>query len=101
MVSTLVAVAAKGRVVVFDRQTYGCWGGGVDLGFGECYKKFPGGVDGYLILADEEMPVFGSRVRASSFQETQAVLRSTRTWPLRPSVLVPDTAPPENPCSRA
>ncbi len=46
MVSTLVAVAAKGRVLVFDRQTCGCWGGGVDLGFGECYKKFPGGVEG-------------------------------------------------------
>lgn len=37
------AAAAKGKVVVFDRKTYGCWGGGVGLGFGNQYKKFPGG----------------------------------------------------------
>jgi uncharacterized protein (DUF169 family) len=27
----------------FDRQTYGCWGGGVGLGFGNAYLQFPGG----------------------------------------------------------
>jgi uncharacterized protein (DUF169 family) len=36
--------AERGRPAVFDQETYGCWGGGVGLGFGNCYEKFPGGV---------------------------------------------------------
>lgn len=47
VVSPFAAVAAKGRVAAFDRHTYGCWGGGVGLGFGNCYKTFPGGIDGF------------------------------------------------------
>jgi len=35
--------AAKGREAVFGRETYGCWGGGVGLGFGNRYVDFPGG----------------------------------------------------------
>ena len=41
----LFANAARGKTAVFDKQTYGCWGGGVGLGFGNVYKQFPGGVD--------------------------------------------------------
>ena len=37
------ANAAKGKIAVFDRNTFGCWGGGVGLGFGNQYVKFPGG----------------------------------------------------------
>jgi uncharacterized protein (DUF169 family) len=37
--------AERGRPAVFDQETYGCWGGGVGLGFGNCYEQFPGGVD--------------------------------------------------------
>ncbi len=33
VVSVFATVAAKGRMGSFDRQTYGCWGGGVGLGF--------------------------------------------------------------------
>lgn len=36
--------AERGRSAAFDQETYGCWGGGVGLGFGNCYEKFPGGV---------------------------------------------------------
>lgn len=39
----LFANAAKGRTAAFDRETYGCWGGGVGLGFGNAYQQFPGG----------------------------------------------------------
>jgi len=45
VVSLFAAAAAKGRVAAFDAQTYGCWGGGTGLGFGNCYEAFPGGVD--------------------------------------------------------
>lgn len=41
----LFANAARGKTAAFDAQTYGCWGGGVGLGFGNAYEQFPGGVD--------------------------------------------------------
>ncbi len=45
VVSLFAASATRGIVGAFDRQTCGCWGGGVGLGFGNPYEKFPGGVD--------------------------------------------------------
>jgi hypothetical protein len=47
VVNVFAAAAAKGRTGVFDRDTFGCWGGGVGLGFGDQYQSFPGGVDGF------------------------------------------------------
>ena len=41
----MVARAARGGIAVCGRQTYGCFGGGVGLGFGDVYKQFPGGED--------------------------------------------------------
>jgi uncharacterized protein (DUF169 family) len=53
VMSLFATVAAKGKTGVFDRQTYGCWGGGVGLGFGNRYETFPGGLDGfYGFLSD-------------------------------------------------
>lgn len=43
----LVASAAKGRTSVADIKTFGCFGGGVGLGFGNQYKNFPGGEEGF------------------------------------------------------
>jgi hypothetical protein len=45
VVSLFAAAATRGLIGAFDRQTYGCWGGGVGLGFGNQYESFPGGVD--------------------------------------------------------
>jgi uncharacterized protein (DUF169 family) len=39
----LAAGAAKGKTAVCDRRTFGCFGGGVGMGFGNQYKNFPGG----------------------------------------------------------
>lgn len=39
----LVANAAKGRIACSDKNTFGCVGGGVGLGFGNQYKNFFGG----------------------------------------------------------
>ncbi len=41
----MFANAAKGKTAAFTRETYGCWGGGVGLGFGNAYLDFPGGID--------------------------------------------------------
>lgn len=43
----LAASAAKGKAAVCDITTFGCFGGGVGLGFGNQYKNFPGGEDGF------------------------------------------------------
>lgn len=41
----MFASAAKGNTAVFDRETYGCVGGGVGLGFGNQYSIFPGSIE--------------------------------------------------------
>ena len=41
----MFANAARGKTAAFDAETYGCWGGGVGLGFGNKYLEFPGGVE--------------------------------------------------------
>lgn len=40
-----VANAAKGKTAVLDRQTFGCIGGAVGLGFGNAYRDWPGGIE--------------------------------------------------------
>jgi len=37
------AGVARGKTAAFSRKTFGCWGGGVGLGFGNRYVDFPGG----------------------------------------------------------
>ena len=41
----LAASAAKGKAAACDRKTFGCFGGGVGMGFGDQYVNFPGGKD--------------------------------------------------------
>lgn len=43
----LAVSAAKGRPAVADQKTFGCFGGGVGLGFGNQYLNFPGGLEGF------------------------------------------------------
>jgi len=43
----LVSAAAKGKTAAADRRTFGCFGGGVGLGFGNQYRNFPGGEEGF------------------------------------------------------
>lgn len=47
-VAAMLSAASKGRTAAFDRKTYGCPGGGVGLGFGNCYTNFPGGIENFL-----------------------------------------------------
>jgi uncharacterized protein (DUF169 family) len=41
----LFSSAAKGKAAVCDRETFGCFGGGVGMGFNNQYLTFPGGID--------------------------------------------------------
>ena len=44
-VMAMFARAAIGKTVVFDKETYGCLGGGVGLGFGNLYRDWRGGIE--------------------------------------------------------
>ncbi len=44
-VMMLFAAAAKGKTVAFDRETCGCMGGSVGLGFGNTYTQWAGGIE--------------------------------------------------------
>ncbi|HEY3452521.1 MAG TPA: DUF169 domain-containing protein [Myxococcales bacterium] len=47
VMASFAAAAERGLTAAFDRETYGCQGGGVGLGFGNCYEAFLGGVEGF------------------------------------------------------
>jgi uncharacterized protein (DUF169 family) len=51
--SMLVASSKKGRVAYFDRNSFGCPGGGTGLGFGDRYGNFP--IDCLLSNGNKEM----------------------------------------------
>jgi uncharacterized protein (DUF169 family) len=71
VVSLFAAAATKGRAGAFDRQTFGCWGGGVGLGFGNQYESFPGGIECFCrFLANgneqsEQGRAIGAQLRTS------------------------------------
>lgn len=44
---SLFAQAAKGRTAAVSRETFGCNGGGVGAGFGNCFMTSPGGIEGF------------------------------------------------------
>lgn len=57
-----LVAAAKGRTAVIGRDTYGCVGGGVGMGFGDCYRNFPGGCEGfYRFLSNGNADVEGAK----------------------------------------
>ena len=44
---SLFAQAARGRIAAVSRETFGCNGGGVGAGFGNCFVNSPGGIEGF------------------------------------------------------
>jgi uncharacterized protein (DUF169 family) len=55
-VMAMFAQAALGKTVAFDRNSYGCLGGGVGVGFGNLYLNWRGGIDcfyGFLSTGNE------------------------------------------------
>ncbi|WP_018086219.1 DUF169 domain-containing protein [Desulfurispora thermophila] len=53
-VAAMLNGAARGKTCVFDRKTFGCLGGGVGLGFGNQYERFPGGIEYFLSTGNKE-----------------------------------------------
>lgn len=71
----MFAAATRGRTVVFDRESFGCPGGGVGLGFGNVYESFPGGIPGFcrfLSTGNESDPAgraIGEGMRSAGARE--------------------------------
>jgi len=53
VVALFATAATRGRAGKFSRETFGCWGGGVGVGFGNRYEDFPGGVEGFCYFLSE------------------------------------------------
>jgi uncharacterized protein (DUF169 family) len=72
----MFASAARGKTAVFDRESYACPGGGIGLGFGNAYEKFPGGLHGFcrfLSTGNEKDPAgkaIGEGMKASGAPAT-------------------------------
>lgn len=61
--SMLISASRKGRPAYFDRNTFGCPGGGIGLGFGDRYGQFP--IDCLLSTGNKEMAAKMGRVGSS------------------------------------
>ena len=70
--SMLSASASKGKIAYFDRQTYGCVGGGVGLGFGNTYEGFP--IE-YLLSTGKKEFVDGTR-RTRKLEEGEHYIKT-------------------------
>jgi uncharacterized protein (DUF169 family) len=74
--SSIVAVA-KGRSAVFDRQTFGCPGGGVGLGFGDQYTQCGMAIEALLSTGDAE--VAAKLQRSSKMAEGERFFQTPET----------------------
>ena len=61
VMATIIAVS-KGRTAVYDRQTFGCAGGGTGLGFGDQYEQCGLEIDLLLSTGSGEQSRRGSRM---------------------------------------
>ncbi len=74
VVSLFSAAATRGLTGAFDLETYGCWGGGVGMGFGNQYERFPGGTEcfcRFLSTGNEESDAgraVGEKLRSQKFE---------------------------------
>lgn len=79
-VAAMLMTAAKGRTVFFDRETFGCPGGGAGLGFGDCYERMGFPIERLLSTGGSAELRNGQRYdmrEGERFHRTPAV---TRRW---------------------
>ncbi len=79
-VASMLLTAANGRTVFFDRDTFGCPGGGAGLGFGDCYARMDFPIDRLLSTGGTAQLANGQSYdmrEGERFHRTPAI---TRRW---------------------
>jgi len=89
VMSMFAQAAAEGKTVAFDRDTFGCLGGGVGLGFGNQYQNWRGGIEcfyGFLSTGNrgkagadriaEEIGHTGRKVAVERFLDGEGFVQS-------------------------
>jgi len=62
IMSLFAQVAARGKSAAFSRTTFGCFGGGMGLGFGRQYENFPlGGIEAFKYFLSSGLESSGKR----------------------------------------
>jgi len=64
-VAAMLITSAKGKTVVFDKNTYGCPGGGVGLCFGDVFTKENTPIECRLSTGDEALATTGKAIAVS------------------------------------
>ena len=72
--ATIVAVAG-GKTAAFDRRTYGCPGGGVGLGFGNCYEQASFPIEKLLSSGDPQAGGGGPLAEGERFFRTPEIVQ--------------------------
>ena len=79
-VASMLLASTRGRTVYFDRETFGCPGGGAGLGFGDCYTRLAFPIDRLLSTGGTTPMPSG---QADDMREGERFHRSpavTRRW---------------------
>jgi uncharacterized protein (DUF169 family) len=76
--ASIVSVAA-GKTAVFDRQTYGCPGGGVGLGFGNCYAQAGFAIENLLSSGLPQAPEDSPMAKGERFFRDPGTVREWLT----------------------
>ncbi len=71
-VAALLMAVAKGRIAAFDRDTCGCIGGGVGLGF---FDRYPDGMEVFLSNGDGTLPSSFQNREAEGFKKSPQIAR--------------------------
>jgi uncharacterized protein (DUF169 family) len=90
VVGLFAAAAKRGIVGIFDRQAYGCWGGGVGLGFGNRYESFPGGAECFCKFLStgnehsEQGPPIAEQLKTTGFGQMASDFMSGERYVINP-----------------
>jgi uncharacterized protein (DUF169 family) len=90
---SLFAQAALGKTAVIDRETFGCYGGGVGAGFGNQFEHSPGGMERFRyflsngILSCKSPDAFDEIVEKTTSPEQKEHLRHGERYRKTPELV--------------
>ncbi len=79
-VASMLLAAARGRTVFFDRDTFGCPGGGAGLGFGDCYARMGFPIERLLSTGGVAQLGNGQRYDMGEGERFHRAPEVTRRW---------------------